>query len=68
MIVGYQFRNGAKIGLDLGSDVNVQSIAQAIGDGARKVGARAAKQMRKAADYAAARAVRRIEARKDRKK
>ena len=68
MVIGYQFRNGAKIGLDLGRDVNVQSIAQAVGGAVRKIGARAATQMRKAADFGAARAAERIEARKARKK
>lgn len=68
MVIGYQFRNGAKIGLDLGSDVNMQSIAQTVGAAVRKIGARAAKQMRKAADAGAARAASRIAARKERTK
>jgi hypothetical protein len=68
MVIGYQFRNGAKIGLDLGSDVNMQSIAQTIGAAVRNVGARAAKQVRRASDAAAARATARIAARKDRSK
>jgi hypothetical protein len=68
MMLGLQFRNGMRLGLDLGPDVTARSIAAGVGGAIRSVGARAATQIRKASDRAAARAMQRIEARKAKSK
>lgn len=55
MLVGVQLRNGIRIGVDLGPDVDPRAIALGVGSAVRRVGAVAATQIRKASDQAAAR-------------
>ena len=68
MMLGISFKNGVRLGLDLGPEVTAHSLAEGVGTAIRFAGARAAKQIRKASDRAAAQMTARIEGRKRRQK
>jgi len=55
MLFGVQLRNGIRIGVDLGPDIDPRTIALGVGGAVRRAGAAAAVQIRKASDQAAAR-------------
>lgn len=59
MQLGVRFRNGMRVALDLGPEVNARSIGALI----RFAGARAARRIRNGADEAARRTTERMKAR-----
>jgi hypothetical protein len=67
MMLGVTFRNGVRLGLDLGPEVTAKSLADGAGMVVRMVGARAAQQIRKASDQAAAHVTARMKLRKGRR-
>lgn len=67
MMLGITFRNGVRLGLDLGPEVSAKSLAEGAGTFVRLVGARAAHQIRKASDQAAAHVTARMQSRKGRR-
>lgn len=68
MMLGVSFRNGVKLGLDLGPEVTAHSLAEGVGSAIRLAGARAATQIRKASDRAALQMTARLERRKGKAK
>lgn len=67
-MLGISFRNGVRLGLDLGPEVTAHSLAKGVGSAICVAGARAATQIRKASDRAAAHMTARIERRKGKAK
>jgi hypothetical protein len=64
MLVGLQLRNGVRIGVDLGPNIDGRTIALGVGAAVRKIGNVAAAQIRRASDQAASRMTASMAARK----